>query len=373
MQLLSITHKNAEFEEILYSLGIRIGYVFSENVIINGLIFEILSILNSNFSTSRKISFIKKHGLLEEAKAVSHAEEAIRTLGKQKHKSSQAIVLLRKIEKGIDDVFKQLCKALENKVYALGHLQITKEVLLQGGISFLTVADDEYEKKEEDEKIAYMSELLALDVEDKDGQNIAILLSDEFLQYEPVKNQMQNTNKDAYNTNDIILHHCFTIPNIISLTMAEMQLLRRKVMDVGASFNADANQWIGMFYDAEVSPEERLLFLKEEVAEKAKEIQNTLDENPILHAFNQNKSQSTMLHIHLGEAPFSLLLDYYKHYNMLTEKTMEVLHEKIRDNTRLQSRFPIMVVQFPNLAKTNDLIDTKEEELLTTKKSLSLD
>ncbi len=372
MQTLYIDNEESQQNQLLKSLSSRVGYIFSEHAIVGGISMDLFWIITSNNTSLRgKMEFIKLQDRPDETDMMVKWEELLKMINKRKHKTSQDLYILRKIEGSVNDIYDYSWKDEHERISKLGFMQLTHEIVAQGGISFIKILEEIPKHKEEGMHI--MSELLQLNFEKPAQRNVAFLLSDEFLQFELVKEEMKIMENDRMHKSDIILHHCFTIPNLILLTMPEMQLLRRKIVAVGSSFNAEANKWISMFYDPQISPQERLLFLNDEVISKASFIQKSLEVSPILEPFYGKKYKSARLHIHVGEASFSLLLNYYKHFGVLTDKIWKKLQDALQSDNRLQGRFPIMVVQNTNLTNTDDLIITNEKDILTTKKYLAID
>ena len=168
------------------------------------------------------------------------------------------------------------------------------------------------------------------------------------------------------------LYKCLQFPVPNELKAIELQFIRNKLTQTVKTFNDGISYWLTGFDDM-ASIDERQDFFIDEIIPLLSVIQETIDKTDLIqYAYKELKN--TRVEIWIGEAPLSLIWEYYNYYGCISEEVFSGLTESLEINPSLNKQVPIMVIS--TIGEGKDKIRTfskdeeVEEEILIRRKSI---
>ena len=179
--------------------------------------------------------------------------------------------------------------------------------------------------------------------------------------------------KEALMENNMFLQKCFTFPSSIDFSISELKLLRDKLQNATLPFNETVNDWADMFTKS-VDTSKRVIFFKENILPLLPAIQKTITENSIFN-YASKKTKDVTVEVWLGEAPLSIVWEYYNYFRLISEASYDILYDLPENNPDYNRRVPVMVIATvdkgkDSISKFQDETDEEDEIVLIPRKSI---
>ncbi|RZK12106.1 MAG: hypothetical protein EOO46_04370 [Flavobacterium sp.] len=301
---------------------------------------------------------------------LDEAEIALRELKKQKSKSSQLIVAIKKIEKDIDNLYLFYVEDFYDQMSEKFGYKIMKEYLDTADFCIYELKKDDTTDKE---NIAFLPEDILQRLLPDEGNNMLFFLNPPL---EPHYIDFFNADDDeAEYAHNCYASYLFIFPNLSMLTSNEVALIREDLKSESLVFREKINEWATICYKNPNTTlgvdyfRENLLPLQESTL--------ALQENsPTLNGFTNLSNNKGKLAILFGQAPIETIWKIY----LDTETISQEIFDKLLEIKRVQApkfdgRWPVAVIrpiQDIEEIDKNDNIDFNTA-IQSVRKSISLE
>jgi len=210
----------------------------------------------------------------------------------------------------------------------------------------------------------------------KEGEFFFHIVTEEFLQFCTINGKIvyTHTDKEALNIKNIYVTKCLRFPLPTILKPVELKAIRIKLLPFCSKYLSMMDFWLKQEED---SLEAISLENANRVIENFLTLQEQIKRNELLsHIDDLQKDEEKEIEVYVGEVPYKNLLDYYHHFNVLTEATYQKIMALFEDDDFLYQRMPIQIIATVPKDETNIIksIETEEEsEKLISRKSISID
>jgi len=295
----------------------------------------------------------------------------MKNINKIKHKPPKLIILLKRIEKEIDEMFIEFKEWMLQKLMADGLPQL--EPLMNANEIIAQVMNMNDPEKHEEGRCVAASKLLTLSVEKPDEYELCLFfLPPEFLKSEEVLNWniLTSSDKKAADPSSIYLEHCFTLPNVNMLTAAELKAVKEQLHSDAQPFLQHADEWLKLSYSTETESGTHDFFIKN-LLPATRPINDSIAKNELLKYCSSGGVSSGSMEIFLGEMPVQEIWKVYKHFGVIKEDTWAKLME-CKEEPRFKKRWPVMAMNIP-WHPTVQQQGKEQAQVLPVKKSISID
>ncbi len=297
--------------------------------------------------------------------------ECFKAISKLKHKSSKEIVLLKRLEKTLAEVFEIVTEPMLSFSRKSG---ITEFLPLADGKTLgyypLNYFNPETPGRPDEFTASGLLQRISLD---HTNHELFFLPSHFFDEEFAVTYKVINDNASTLQPGEIYLQHCFTLPSLQNLKTAEFKKTREQLSVPGAAYRNALNEWITRCYTAGNTTEQA--FFTENVLPAAIAFQQQLIQNETIEFCKKVNFTFPQFEIYAGEIPVGLLWAFYKHAEIINDETYGILQEVLQDDAFAAQRWPVMVLK--NNAYLSTLrppaLPEVTAETLIAKKSISVD
>lgn len=341
-----------------FALAMRMGYLFTEALSSGGMVMDgyIFYYRKDTFPEHLKWEVIlrktwtpEQHQKLTSIRRDMYRHQAV------KNKTAKGIVAYRQLQAGMHKFFLKVMEEMETYFFGQGFMRMDAEFVNKGGFGSYTVDYDEPETNDINIGVPF-SEIFLGDVDPEVGHPwVMHLLPFDFLSHPLIKDAVTDAyNPSAPNADSIYLQHFISVPDPTPLSMNEMLLARRRMMNMNEPFRTALVEWNKQFYKGDSSSAATLDYFKQKVLPEAKVLQQAVDVNEILQMLVKQRPGAPHVNMLIGEVPVAVLWEYYKDMEVLPPQTWEVLQRKMETEERLKRRFPIIAIDTPWMEPTED-------------------
>ena len=352
------------------SFVLRTGYIISDKTVIAGsagadMVFdETFKRLNMR---QKMVAFERWYGH-EYGDILQSLKESFKAGEKIKHKSTQQIVALKKLEQAITQICNEMVKGFMEMQSNAG-FDVIKQ-LINDDVFELYDTDINGEKEFEPYKPA--SKLLQRMLPAGYDEDAIFFLLPEFLYNAKYPTGEEESNEDDQQDSDKEVSVCplFTLPNINILSAPELKAVRKNLEPATAVLRQHIDAWAKLFYN-NTSQEEHRQYLEEKLVPAAEDLQKLIAEDKILQHCNRLQHNKLKIEVCTVEISVYHLWYFYRHYKVITDDTWKILEQ-------LQEQEILKDVYWPVLAlrSANDEAITFEatsKDTVPLKKSISVD
>jgi len=361
------------------SFALRSSYLFIDQVAAAGELGMNILIdeLYRDISAKEKIYLIEswstRHNNTDVLEQLTPIKNVYKKHQQVKHPPAKLIVSFKKVERYLNLLYDEYLKMLIDSSVKNGMLEL-KGIVEQDVFGFCQI--DNLERGESSKKPSQFmaaSEALQSVFAAKEGEDVLMTLTGEFFNPAFLQNRKiyKPADEEALQEQNIYLCQCLKFPMLNILKSVELKALRNKIFPEAITFNKKMDQWINTKNN---SPKERVEYFIQQILPLIPAIQQTIDENELLqHTYEVQKEMEMDVEIWIGEAPLPIIWEYYKYYKVSNETTCNALQAALEKKPELNKRIPFMVVIVSGKGKEKYNATPKEIEILTARKTISID
>ena len=367
------THQNSSF----LALAHRIGYVFTSRVILTGYYGDAYCFYNAKNNPSDHVKWrmVQLAAGADDKQKMVEMEILMKTLKQVKHKRRDQIMMLKKLDKDLTAFFDKGRKEMSKPFYEKGFMQLDDSMISQHFFGFPALNSKSPEDMGPDPHSTRVSDIFTFSngPQRQNVNYIIFLLSADFMRHPMVKDIKVPLATDAV-AGDIntYLQPVFSLPDILSFSTLELQVLRKDMAPAGADLGGVMDEWCTMFEDVESANVAKWEYFTNHVIPAAAPVQQAIDQNELLRQTGPLAAANNRIQILIGELPVSLVWEYYREMKVIPPQTWEVLQKAAEHDERLRKSYPVMVVHCPQLHDADEL-EISAGDVLTTKKSILID
>jgi len=291
--------------------------------------------------------------------------ENIRSLRKQvKYQNGLLITASKKADNAIDRYFKEWTQWLANCFYSKGFPAISQDQLMESPA--LDMRSQSGEPELDDESNCPFSEWLQL-TQEEDDQGDMVMMPANFMDYPAMKNNwVEASDLAAGDINNVYFRHCLTLPKISSLTILEMNNIRKAIAPALQSFTNSMNTWIDQFWNEDGLEVDTMRFFNNNILPAAEGLQTAYDRNLILKHLVRTTAATDQVEVWIGEAPVKLLWRYFKDNKVIPHPTWQKLQKAVLKDDRLTRRWPVITVRSNDAMWSLPETETSSENVYET-------
>jgi hypothetical protein len=371
MQTLFIGFVDDSVDPSMKGIGIRIAYLLSAQLRIAGNIstyFVIEENLRS-MSFEQKIKFIDEREKEQPNRTqfYQHYKNFQKLYKKDRGHNKELIVLQKKTEKSVNDMFNIYLDATLRSIKAAGLLDLKA---LDESLSYGEYYISYQYAENEGQDYSKLSDILQLNLDEDDNKTPTVFLlnylffSEEFKSGDTVMPALNTFSESGF------VQELFTFPNYNDFSITDLNTIR---FEVNKSL-ADFQQCINTFTTLNANPAEAFNYLQNDVAPIAKVLAENINNTGLVASYTNLKSSTTAADkLYLGMIPRYVVFKYFEFIKASQEETIAVLHQ-LPDNENHQL-VPVLIVALNTepaaVEEANDI--TNAAESMPLKKSLSID
>ncbi|MEP7170120.1 MAG: hypothetical protein ABI855_12175 [Bacteroidota bacterium] len=381
MQAITFNYLNSKIHFNEESLCLRYCFIVSELAISAGKSYETLAF--EHYYTPKNMvekaemiaAYYQNKNDKEWDIKADEVRMMLQMMKKMKYHSKEGIVMQKKFERSLDQLFTDIKKELYDSLCSTGLPQLyplAKEGLLR--ICPLKHDDPEFENDE----FIPASKIMQLQLPPDEVNDPEIFCMGNLFFFpdffKPLNIPLQFTDKKAAAGNGF-LHPCLLIPNINLLSAQELETVNNQVKEPAGRFNEKMNEWI-LMTRKNLPVAETHAFFKDYILPASDVLGTILGENEILNHCSRLQNDEVASGIYLGELPYSTVLNYYKYFEAINETTFNKVMEAKEHNPLVQGRMPVMILCSRiegSYAIPADPVPDESQKVLPSKKSLSID
>lgn len=302
---------------------------------------------------------------------VKRTEKAMRKI---KHLDKEGIVLQKKFEKSVDNLF-AFCKT-----------EMLHDRMVKGLPQLLPLCDGTtfgfYPTHYTDQELEYkdtffaLSKILSLEFPEEDlheGHGLFLLPPSFRLYHEKDGKKFYSArDREAGTAAHGYFDKCFSFGNLNGLNAVELKAVREQLSPLSVPFRKSVDEWMRLCYEA-AAPEETVRHFRQQVQISAAPLLDLMRKNEVLERSHELLKNETILNLWLGEVPAVWIWEFFRAAHMIHDKTWEKLM-KIKDERQLENkRWPVLAMEIPGAMLMADAIKKENKTIAPVKKSLSMD
>ena len=342
MRTILFDYPGSKLDSRLYALNMRVGYLLSGTVMCMGTNVDAYRLIEAapRFTTAQKMKILMNHpGVASEFKEIG---ENIRSLRRQvKYQDGRMIIASKQMDNSIERYFEAWMHEVINSFYSKGFPAIGEYE--ENKVFEMRQLAPEPESNH-DSHIPF-SEWFQLTQEEDDAGDM-VMMPANFMDHAAVKdNCLKASDPEAGNVNSIYFRHCITLPKISSLTILEMNSIRKAIAPALQSFTGLMNDWIDLFWNEDGGEADTTAFFNSTIQPAAERLQAAYDANLILKHLVRTTSATDQVQIFIGEAPVKSIWRYFRDNKIIPNATWQKLQKAVLRDDRLTKRWPIITVR----------------------------
>jgi hypothetical protein len=341
MRTILFDYPGSKLDGRQYALNMRVSYLLSGAVMCMGTNVDCYSFIENLSRFSRKQKILLLSGDQPEFKEWS---ENVRSLRKQvKYHNGHLISASRKIDDAVDNYFNKWTQWLTDSFYAKGFPAISQDQLDESPA--FQMQSHVSEPELDDDSNCPFSEWLQL-TQEEDEQGDMVMMPANFMDHPAVKDHwVEASDPTAGDINGIYFKHCITLPKISSLTLLEMNSIRKAIASPLQSFTSSMNNWIDQFWNEDGLEVDTMRFFNNNILPAAEGLQAAYDRNLILKHLLRTTNAADRVEVLIGEVPVKLIWRYFKDNKVIPNPTWQKLQKAVLRDDRLTRRWPVIAVR----------------------------
>ncbi|MCY7408696.1 MAG: hypothetical protein LH473_00340 [Chitinophagales bacterium] len=377
MKAIVVNDMKSKISPLSESIALRLGYILANEICSAGdsYIHIDLAYLHNSMTFETRVRVLqdekeKREKTGEEESKVDYSLllKSYKQLKKIKSKSKQDIVLMRQVEKTVNETFAELNKETYEKSKQMGMIQLEPVFREYCFLSYPTDISDP--EKEEGFYYPMSKTLQGIFPADKEYPERKEQPTLFFLTFEFFLDDFYKIFEEQEKNNPLVfLQHCFTFSNVNLCSVIELQVLRKRFNEVGEAWQNKMNEWIDLVCSNTTSTKS---FFEKEVLPLAEAVNKEAENNILLKHISNMQNHEVSAEVWIGTLSISLLWENYRFHNVLSDNTWEKLMKAKEDNPIFNGYFPVMIVRVPPQADLRTMPDANAE-VKAVKKKLDVD
>ena len=359
------------------AIALKAGYLLGDEVYSAGSTFIDVFYTEhlQRMSLDQKLSFLKARIQDDEKlEAIEQSIEMSKMAKKIKHKTPEQIAFGKKFEKLIDRCLEQEMREMEIDMSASG-FTVIRDLMEEEIIKhYLINVSAESVIPGFAITASHLLQRLLPNIKEDEEPEIFFLGTEFFRDEYSEPCVYMEADETAFDKQNISLCKCFTLPDITSLTAAELKNLRQQLQQSGTLFREKINEWIDMCYFGEAIPD-RIGFFTNELLPAASVLQKCIDKNETCKLHGTSDDDTEKIEVWIGEMPVHELWNYYRDYDVIKDCTWSKM-EKLKETGGYDNqRWPVLVLNVPEsiLSVPAEEDEIQVEEIKASKKYLLVD
>lgn len=267
-----------------------------------------------------------------------------------KRKDKEAIVIIKKYERIIDELYELEAQEMEDRLGRFGYTQIYELVVPGGPITYYPVNDHNPEDASQNHIAA--SNILQLlpneDDKDEDVTDLVFLLPFEAMSCTLMPricllDDMLAAGGAAIQDPDVFwVCPLLQLSNINAMSPIELQVLRSQLRAPGEALRSVMDRWAARAVAGQLEAAEGIRYMQEEVAPAAARLQTAINSNKTLSSMRIKMGGLTPQHVYIGELSLREYWTFLEKVGHIAPETLEKLRAVW--DTRGTCRVPVMVL-----------------------------
>lgn len=254
----------------------------------------------------------------------------LKVIKKTKHPQPQQIILHKKLEKAIAQLWEHTHIENLNKMMKSGLPQLAP---LVNDDDFVVLPVHTKETEQDDKYFFPMSKIFNLDFEE--DENIDLF----FLPFEFTLNLFME--KMPAELKPRFMETVLVLPNLNALTTDELKAVKAALQSETAPLHLKMDEWIQAC--ATRSEKETRAVFENEIKPLTTAIQQKLDENPVIkHIDSLYGGDKPRVEVVMGEAPLQLVWEFYNTQGTIPEQTWKILEAMNSNGSITATRIAFM-------------------------------
>lgn len=360
MQSILANVSSSSLNTVSYTATARLCYLLAEKTLHGGNMIDMIDMekIMRGFNMEQKFMIIadERENSGQGEKDKFDFEEFMRTqkiLRKVKHPPREQIILMKKLESSLNALYDKVVKARVRQMEPTGLIGLRPLTDMDEVIQFYYF---QLEKPEVEEENWYKSSEIfrkILRPEDAPSPTLIALTPDINTKLFLKERQIYYANeKEARRKDTPWLEGCFTIPNILYPTIADLTVIKKQLSEPILTVRKKIDEWI-LQIDNGTDEESTLKFFRKDVQPAFKMLQQAIDTNTMFNDYKNTINYRPFdLKVYLGEMPVSFLWEYWHFFKVMSDQTYEILQ---KEAGKFNRRWPVMMV-------LHDSVKQKEDE-----------
>lgn len=369
MQTLFIGFVEDTADPVFQGTAIRIGYMFSEHLRIAGNVstYYVFEQNMRNLSFEQKIKFIDNR----EKDQPGHEPfyETYKDFKKLfkggKVNDKEGIVLKKKIEKNVNDMF----NALLNEIMAIIKIAgLTDLSPIENSSSYGEYFVSYRNPEKETDGLNKLSEILKLNLDDDDNKrHYTFLLTGLFFSagFNAADNEIPSINEFSEKG---FLQELFTFPNYNSFSVSDLNTIRFELNERIENFQ----QAVSSFAQLQANPAKAFNYLQSDVVTAANTLAAGIDKSALVVNYkNLTRTATGFGKLYLGMIPQAMVFKYFKFIKASQEETMAALQQFPDDESH--QFVPVLIADVCEQPAVDEATGIIEAPSMPLRKTLSID
>jgi hypothetical protein len=345
MRTILFDYKGSKIDGEQYAQCLRVGNLLSSKVLCMGPQLDMYPLLATykTLSVPRKMRIMSKWDFVD--KEFATLTRKVKALEKQiRYKNGRMIVANKRVNDNIHRYFDEWVEWLANVMYAKGFPRL-QELEDSKIICHADLRDNNPELR--DEETTPLSEWFQL-LHEEENQGDMVMLPADFTDHPTIMNsRVEVGDPGSADLTHSWFHHCFTLPNLASLQLLELDNIRKNTAGELQAFITATNNWIDLFCIAGQEQASTLAYFNNDVLTASANLQETFSNNRIVKHQIRTTSSDEQVEVWMGEVPVQLIWKYYKEKKVIPKETWANLQKAIKEDDRLTRRWPVITLRFP--------------------------
>ncbi len=381
--------RNSKIPYLSDSQLMRVDFILSKILIsateMGNFLIQYEQAFEEDKSLEFKVGVIKTHESMFEVDlsgTMSTTLVLYNRINRQKHKKGSDIIMLKKLDKEISNLYKIVGEMMQKNHEKFGFIQL-RPLADIGKIGSLRTNTSQHEGNSTNTEYINVSDVIKFIIdkwepewEEKTRENVIknygetlVTLSTEFFNFNDWNAPEPTSINDNSSSSNFTLDLLLEVPSLITLSAAELELIKEEINETLEPFNQALDTWIALTNKQD--PEANNYFINNVLPLK-ENLQNTLKTNQTLEHLSNILVFKTPVKIYFGTIPLFLLLQYYTYQNIITQPTIDLMENYMNENSINNNLVPFMAIHF-NEIEHFEKVDEATTNVFPTKKSIAID
>lgn len=358
MKPIVFCHGQSKLSYASASVMLRFAYLFAKCAISmgdaeTGMGYEIWV---DKLTLKQKLAYLEsavsKQDDGEMLETISGASGVIKAYNSIKHKTPQQMIVFRKFEQNLHELFISEVKPIKDHLIASG-LTVFPQLHDGKSLAYFRVNAGNAETRQQEYEVT-ASEVLTdgYTAEEAFGTpefGCVFFLSPHFFDEEFSKQYklVSAYSKEAENPCNVYLEEIFALPNVNSLKAEELKKIKTQLGAFAEEFLGESEQFSEQCYKND-GPAKRINLFTEKVLPLAKAYRQHIEQNEMLQLCQRIHLNTLPATVMMGEIPIVLLWQFYRYMNLIKDETWSVLEPLMEHEKFINKRWPVVAIKKPS-------------------------